>query len=313
MAELDALAPSIEASAAAGEIPSIEEWLDRFAAAPAGEVAVFQNVYSDQVIDRLDASFLPVDGRRNVRTDSREAGLFLRMFHSGLYRCAPLTGIVSPKFAEKTRLRGSEFIEFVRHNPGYDVYFINPFPQNVYFTYNVWYQGELCHPGLAALAQMLFAWAGYDAQLVAGARDHAGTALYSSYWVGGRAFWEGYVAMLTRLLDGLDAMPPRLRERYLSRAPNYPDPVPILTFILERSFSAFLHLAPELRALAYPFARESVLRYAGYCDRFEQEIVSVFGDLVDEIDRRREYTEQDREVLFALTRLRAAAARLGWR
>ncbi len=31
-------------------------------------------------------------------------------------------------------------------NPGYDVYFINPFPHLAYLSYNVWEQGEVLAP-----------------------------------------------------------------------------------------------------------------------------------------------------------------------
>ena len=47
-------------------------------------------------------------GTRAPRT--REIGLFLRMFHSGLYRCAALTGILSPKFNEKAKISGRAFL-----------------------------------------------------------------------------------------------------------------------------------------------------------------------------------------------------------
>lgn len=284
------------------DIPSIADWLQRSGEAPT-DIAVFQNIYSEDMVDKVDPSFLPLDGRRNARTDTREFGLFLRMFHSGLYRCAPLTGVVSPKFAEKTQMTGADFLAFVRRNPGFDVYFLNPYPQIPYYTFNVWTHGEAWHSGLAALAEVLFTQAGYDPSVIQEARDDATTALFSSYWIGGSGFWEGYVTMLVRLIEAVEAMPPGLRQRYLGAAPNYPDPVPMLVFIFERSFSAYLHLNPKIRALAYPFDRDAVL---GYCNPVEYELVLAFGGIVDEIDRRRRYDEADRALFTALTRLWAA-------
>jgi len=291
------------------EILSIDEWGARLSSS-SSDVVIFQNVYNDSTIKQLDPSFLPVDGRNNARTESREIGLFLRMFHSGLYQCARMTGILSPKFNEKTRLSGQEFFGFIRQNPGYNVYFINPWPQNAYYTFNVWDHGDLCHPGLAALAEVLFERAGYDRGLILDPRDAHATLLYSSYWVGDQVFWNGYLGMITRLIEALETMPQKLLHRYFAHDPRYPDPVPIFPFIFERSFSAYLHADPGIRALAFPFMREDIIGYCG--DNVEREIVAAFGDLVDEIDNRSEYTRADREVFTALTRFRAAATRHRW-
>jgi hypothetical protein len=302
---------------APADILSIDDWVSNIGSS-ATDVLVFQNVYDDSVIPSLDPSFLPVNGRHNARTETREVGLFLRMFHSGLYRCAPLTGILSPKFNEKTRISGSEFLAFIEKNLGYDVYFVNPFPQNAYYTYNVWYHGELAHPGFMALAEILFERAGYDPKVMSEARDSRATLLYSSYWVGDQRFWNGYMTMITRLMETIQTMPKRLLGRYLSNADyrnwrSYDDiySVSYLPFIFERTFSTYLHMNREIRALAFPFSREDVLDRC-YGGTVEREIVRTFGDIVDEIDGRREYTPGDRQIIFSISALRAAAARHRW-
>jgi hypothetical protein len=300
----------MNASVEVSNIGSMDDWVNALASG-SSDVLVFQNVYDDSVISQLDPSFLPVDGRRNARTDTREFGLFLRMFHSGLYRCAPLTGILSPKFNEKAKISGSEFLNFIRRNVGYDVYFVNPFPQNAYYTYNVWYHGELAHRGLMALAGILFERAGYDTKVIYDDRDSHETLLYSSYWVGNQHFWNGYMAMITRLMETVEAMPSRLLDRYFSIA-NYDfGTVSYLPFIFERTFSAYLHMNPKIGALSYPFLREEILNHC-YGGEFEREIVRTFGDVVDEIDRRGQYTQADRQTIFSLHALRVAAASHRW-
>jgi hypothetical protein len=297
-------------------ILTIDDCVSAFASS-SSDVLVLQNVYDDAVIPLLDPSFVPVDGRRNAGTETREIGLFLRMFHSGLYRCAPLTGILSPQFNDKAKISGRELLEFIRRNPGYNVYFVNPFPQNAYYTYNVWYHGELSHPGLFALAEILFERAGYDTNVMYHRRDSHSTLLYSSYWVGDEDFWNGYMTMITRLMETIDAMPRRLLERYYSMA-EYRDwktseivEISFLPFIFERTFSTFLHMNPGILAKPYPFTREDVLAHS-YGGDFESEIVRTFGDVVDEIDRRGEYTKADRQVIFALHNLRTTAPKHGW-
>jgi hypothetical protein len=287
------------------QILSMDDWL-RALCRHSADIVVFQNVYSDAVVSSLDPDFLPVDGRGNARTEAREIGLFLRMFHTGLYRCAPLTGILSPKFNAKARITGAAFLQFIRRNPGYNVYFINPDPQCIYYSFNVWHHGEVCHRGLMALAEILFDRAGYDTRLISEPRDAHATALYCSYWVGDEQFWHGYLAMIIRLMQALQTLPERLSQRYFAFDPEYPDPVPMTPFIFERTFSAYLHSNSAIRGLAYPFTRADMLPYS---NNFEREVVIAFGDLVDEIDRRRQYTAVDRAVFDALARFRIGAFR----
>jgi hypothetical protein len=298
-------------------IPSLDDWL-RDLQPRASEILVFQNVYNDNVIPRLDPSFLPIDGRRNARTATREVGLFLRMFHTGLYQYASLTGIVSPQFNEKTKITGPQFFEFVLRNPGYNVYFVNPFPQSAYYTYNVWYHGDLAHgDSFMALAQTFFEAAGFDTSVMFEARDSHATLAYSSYWVGDAYFWENYMSLIVRLMRTLRELHPRLLHRLVSDA-SYDDwqtsevvKVSNLPFIFERSFSTYLHMNSQLKALAYPFTREEVMDHC-YGGTVEREIVRTFGDVVDEIDRRGEYTAADRKLIFSLYALRGAASAHRW-
>jgi hypothetical protein len=298
------------------QISSMEDWVKELKDTPS-DVLVFQNVYGDHVISHLDPSFLPVEGRRNARTETREIGLFLRMFHTGLYCCAALTGIFSPLFKEKAKIPGIRFLEFIKQNPGHNVYFINPFPHNAYHTYNVWYHGELCHPGLFSLAEILFDRAGYDPKHLYEDRDSHATLLYSSYWVGDQYFWHAYMIMIIRLMTALDSMPKRLRDRYYSIT-SHRDwrnleavQVSYLPFIFERSFSTFLHMNPWVRAKPYPITRQDILAQS-YGGAFEREIVQTFGGVVDEIDKRKEYTEADRQLIFSITAFRSAALRHQW-
>jgi hypothetical protein len=297
-----------ESVAQAAQIPSMTDWARALSGCSA-DVVAFQIVYRDGLVGSLDPAFLPVDGRGNSRQETREIGLFLRMFHTGLYRCAQFTGILSPKFNAKSRIQGAQFLEFIRQNPGYNVYFINPMPQNIYYSFNVWHHGELCHRGLMGLAEILFDRAGFDASLIVGPRDTNATALFCSYWIGDEKFWNGYVPMIIRLMETLQDLPASLRERFFVLDPKYPDPNSMAPFIFERTFSALLHSCPDVKALAYPHARRDTLPY---CNVFEREIVIAFGNVVDEIDQRQQYNSSDREVFNALARLHLSEAEHKW-
>jgi hypothetical protein len=271
--------------------------------ADAGDVMIFQNYYQDGQERSIDPAFVPRDGRHNANTHYREVALFARMYHSGLYKRAAYTGIVSPKFWDKTRLAGSDFIRFIRANPGHDVYFVNPYPGNAYYTFNIWEHGELCHDGLILLASDLFDRAGIEFDPASMGRNSHSTLLYSNYWVGNERFWHGFMALNLRLLDTVERLPPSVRQRYFMQDPNYPDPVPLLPFIFERLFSTFLLMDPTIRGLPYPHSRHEILR-AAERDNIEPPMVQAFMDLIDEIDRRGDYSGQNRRIFGAIYSLR---------
>ena len=270
---------------------------------PRPHAIMFQNFYAPGQEKKLDPAFVPHDGTRNARTDYREVALFVRMYHAGQHRAADYTGIVSPKFGEKTHISGADFLRFVERNPGYDVYFINPFPINAYYSFNVWEHGEICHAGLIAVAQDLFHRAGIQCDLASLGRNSHATLLYCNYWLGNERFWDRFIDLNLRLLRAAESLPPRARERLFALDPEYPDPVPILPFVFERVFSTLLLLDSSLKGCAYPLSRDYILQ-SGAAAPDEPVIGASFMDIVDEIDRRGEYNERDMAIFRSLQQLK---------
>jgi hypothetical protein len=275
------------------------------ASMPQASVRIYQNFYADGQDAMLDPVFITLDGRRNANTHYREVGLFLRAYHAELHRSADYTGILSPKFGDKTGKSGQEFINFILAHPGYDVYFINPFPQNSYYTFNVWVHGDYCHPGLMALAHRLFYLAGIKFNVTSMGRNHASTLLYSNYWAGNAKFWDAFMDLNVRLLTTLENLPPDLHAAYFEIDPEYPDKVPALPFIFERVFSTLLLMDPSIKAMAYPYKRYELFEAAAK-NREEFEIVTGFKDMIDEIDERGEYDARDMALFDAILRMRRA-------
>ncbi len=264
---------------------------------------MFQNFYTEGQETKLDPAFVPHDGTRNARTDHREVALFLRLYHSGQYKAADYTGIVSPKFGERTRITGTAFLDFVARNPGYDVYFINSYPSNAYYSFNVWEHGEIHHPGLMTLAQYLFDCAGLGWDVFHMGRNSRATLLYCNYWLGNERFWDRFIDLNLRLLRAAESLPPRARARLLALDPDYPDPVPMLPFVLERLFSTLLLMEPAIRGCAFPHSRQYIMT-SDINGPDEREIAASFLDVVDEIDRRGEYNERDRALFRAVQQLK---------
>ena len=118
-------------------------------------VAIYQNYYLPEQKAYLDEQLIPYDGTKNHPL-YYEMGPTIELYKSGQYQAAEYVGMVSWKFARKTKISGKQFIDFIQCNPGYDVYLINPFPKLRYFYFNVWEQEEVCYPAYYDVAEPRF-------------------------------------------------------------------------------------------------------------------------------------------------------------
>jgi hypothetical protein len=225
-------------------------------------VRIFQVQYSDDIDGEFDPSFTPYDCRHNPEPDRREVAHMARFYREEVHGRergdGDLFGLVSPKFGRKAKIAGSGFISHVERAPGYDVYFINPFPQLAYFHFNVWTQGEYWHPGLGELADRLFAGAGFDLSVRELPRNAAASLLYCNYWVGNAKFWARFIDFSERLMDAVEHLAARDRKRLFNLAPHYA-PATYFAFVFERIFSTFLVTNSDLRAMPYVYSNAEIL------------------------------------------------------
>lgn len=199
----------------------------------------------------LEPAFTPLPNLDNPFPERREFYLFERFYREGGHARADLSGLFSHKFRQKTGATGEAFIAWVKENPGCDAYFINPFPQPVYWFFNIWEQGEKSHRGIMALAQEAFDALGYPVRLETFPRTDLRTTCFSNFWVATPAFWEAFMAF---------ALPVYHYMLDEARAPRYFQPTyhdsgaEIFPFIMERLFTTFIVLHPEYKVLPFPVA-----------------------------------------------------------
>jgi hypothetical protein len=228
-------------------------------------------------------AFLPLQIPDNRAAAWREFRMLVDMYRSGLYRQHEATGLFSPKFALKSLISAEQFTGFVDQQPACDVWFINPFPQLAYWSFNVWMQGEHAHPGLTEAAQALLDAAGIGWQLDEVPRQGNGTLSYCNFWVGTPAFWHAYVGgVLVPIADFLERQPDHPVARAVMLDTTHTDPAPFLPFIIERLFSTYLSLNADCKVASWSIPYEKV---ADYCiDDFERLIVRNMRPLIDQAD-----------------------------
>ena len=230
-----------------------------------------------------DAAFLPLPLPDNRYASWREFRIFVDFFRRGAHLKAGMTGIFSPKFQLKSKIRGQQFLAFAQSHAGADVCFINVFPTIPYYAYNAWMQGESAHPGLLSRAQALLAASGIDWNLSAVPRHNRSNLCFGNFWVGTPAFWQAYVGgVLDPIAHFLEANPDAPEARAVFDAAPYMVEAPFLPFITERLFSTYLSLHPELRAVPFHEAGTDPLLHCS--SEFRRDVVCHMRSRIDQAD-----------------------------
>ena len=126
------------------------------------KIAIHQIYYDDSQWRAIDPAFQPYDNRANPDPVWREYHVFRTEYLADNVREGEVTGYLSWKFGMKTRVRGRDFVDFIKRHPGRDVWFLNPHGIEPRRFRNVWLQGEHHHPGILRLARRVFRHVGIN-------------------------------------------------------------------------------------------------------------------------------------------------------
>lgn len=225
---------------------------------------IFQIFYREAQRAALDPLATPFDNA-GVKDLLLEFGVFERIARD-LKPTADLWGAVSWKFTEKTGLTLAELQAYIDSNPGADVYYCNPFPDNEAIYHNLWQQGEVCHPDFLLLCREFFTAAGLE-QAALDALQSSRLFSATNYHVGTARFWQSYLGFIRGVVDRAQAnLAPATWARLVSAeadAKGAHAGACYLPFIVERLFSYWLtYVAPKegLKATKYavkPVSREN--------------------------------------------------------
>ena len=235
-----------------------------------------------------EPAFSPLRLEDNSHSAWREFRILVDFYRDGKHVGKQKTGVFSPKFSLKTGISGSKFIGFADANVESDVCIINPFPQISYYSYNVWMQGEINHPGLTECALALLMACDIGWNLAAVPRHNVSNLCYSNFWAGTQALWEGYVGgVLDRIAEYLERESDSSAAKAVMGTTWHTDSAPFLPFIVERLFSTYLSLTPDLKIATYRFS--DVLDFC--LTDYERELVERMRPIIDAADERAVFSE----------------------
>ncbi len=230
---------------------------------------IFQIFYDPKQIGNLDPDFTPYDNSKAQDDDRYEFSVFIREYENLDFSKNSHYGFVSWKFTQKAHISGREFSDFIGSNPGYDVYYLNPFPAQTSFK-NVWYQGDHHHPHLLQLTRALFSKANYNTKLL-DEKMNPIDFLFCNYWVGSKKFWSQYIEFIRPMFELLqkNALDDELRIKLLARADDKID-ANYIPFIFERMISTLFATdqGRKIRRLSYRIPKSRLKKMVSKLDYY---------------------------------------------
>ncbi len=205
------------------------------------KINLFQAYYKPEHRNHLDPEFIPLDNTANTQGQYREFPLFCEIFDLAEQQGLDVWGYLSWKWRQKLPgLNAENLLDHITLNPGYDVYFWNPFADHAVTCLNVWEQGQYWHKELHSIMNYVFVKLGIDPNWFY--QPMLPDVMYFGlYCAGNKKFWQGFLQFAEKYKDCLNYMPSDLRAKHDSGA-GYP-PFPNLwyfPFIHERLLSTYL-------------------------------------------------------------------------
>ena len=248
--ELKPLPKAALPESATKEIPKTEPKLEQnLAKKPAGSLLsplrIFQIYYEPWQRELLDPNFAALDNSKS-NSELLEFAVFDQLSKSDYVKDAQLWGALSWRFTEKTGMSGSDWVKNILNNPGNDIYYCDPYPQNEALFHNMWLHGETCHPQFLALCQAIFQVAGLPTEeLTSVSPSNEFSA--ANYFVGSPKFWAAYLPWVTSILSAANKkLPPKVRDLMHSKQADDRDlhnGSTYVPFIVERLFPIFMKTA----------------------------------------------------------------------
>jgi hypothetical protein len=209
---------------------------------------IFQAFYKEDQRSELDNEFTPFDNTANPVVNFHEYYIYKQIYKEAAKTNEDLWGHFSWQWKKKIpKCTAEMIIETININQGADVYTFHPWPIDTAETWNVWEQGQWCHPNIITLAQQILPLMNLDPkiiQLPMGSREF----LCGNYFVGNKQFWDRLLKFLDTFVDACE----NLNEPYryiLNQSAQYEPNIKLnyKGFLCERMISTFLLLNKDLK------------------------------------------------------------------
>lgn len=259
------------------------------------KIGIYRNYSHPDLIGYLDPGFIPLDWTHNPYPQIREVAIHHDFGQREAYREHHLSGVLSPKFFSKTKMRAARAHDWIEANPGYEIYLISGGPFMPYVAFNSIERGCAIHGDeFESRARLVYSALGVELPERLG-RQTARNLAYTSAFVATQDFWRTWTREILEPLRVMETGNPDVAHAAYSLTPYFsPTPAYWVAFLYERLISYFIQLR-GIKALFYPWTADEILGL-----NFQPHFVPYLRrmiPLVDRIDARSAWTDEQRDWL----------------
>ena len=209
---------------------------------------IYQAFYRDDQLPLLDSEFTPYDNRANPVANLYEHYIYHQTAKLSKHDGIKMWGTVSWQWKNKLHgVSAQQLIDKINGDSNADVFIFNPFMHDEAVSFNVWEQGQWCHPYILHLGRKLLELMGEDPSLVEKPMTRE-TYLAANYFVGNEKFWDGLLDFLDRFVEAIPQLNDADAALLRSSAGYGPNgALDHSGFICERLISTYLISRNDLR------------------------------------------------------------------
>lgn len=256
---------------------------------------IYQIYYDQNSYQYLDKDFIPYNNSSPIKEKEFEYGVMRNLYlNNQLFKDnSKYASVFSWKFKHKTMLDGKDFIDWVNKNKGYDVYFINPFPELANMYFSVWWQGEYWHPGIISLVEELLL--NTNIQLnIKDIRNTIKTCCYCNYWIANKKFWDLFMSISEEMYKSVYESDDITKELLFNVKADGHINAAMFPFIFERIFSTVLTLG-DFKVLNYPNLEKN--KNSNF---LLKHVLETTSKKIKDIDSNKDYSKEDIEFINSI-------------
>lgn len=206
------------------------------------KIKVFQLYFhKDQIEYYREPEFYPFDNTANLTPDLREYPLLKKCRDIAIQEKLDLWGAVSWNYRFKYEISSTDLLKLIKNIPGYDAYLVNAFANHVPLIYNVWEQGQWCHPHMLHIMEEVFPLMGFDKELLYHPMDRR-SIFWGSSAIANLKFWDAYFEFADKFVLAIDKLSPNTKKLYHGNTAYIDRNISYFSFIQERLFSTFVYI-----------------------------------------------------------------------
>jgi len=230
-------------------------------------IKIYQIYYDQHSKSHLDSGYIPFDNTENPFPGLREYYVWKVLYEKFSDNMPEYWGAVSWKLYQKLNLKSNHIFDIINANPGFDIYFFNPFIDHESLFFNVWEQGDFFHGNLSEVANEIFRCQGFSINVNSIPMTSDNT-LFTNSFIANSKFWKGFMQFVNLIFIECESNPLLKSKLFDMGTGNYSQDQSLcmFPFIIERLVPTYC-IINKLKIFGFKHTKHSI--HEKYKDFFD--------------------------------------------